>query len=342
MTLGRPKRSEAVMFLSIVLPAHNEAPQIALTHAALKEVLDPLIGYEMIFVDDGSTDGTWEALTQLQQEDPQVKILKLSRNFGKEAAICAGFDAVHPDAAAVLLMDCDLQHPPAVIPELLDKWQEGYDIVAGMKSDRGKESVATRLKANGFYRLFAKLSGFDLKNASDFQLLDRKVLEAWYRLPERDTFFRGLSLWLGFKRATVDFEVAERQTGETKWTFWSLLKLSVDAITGFSGKVLLFIPIMAMIFFLFFVIFGIHTLVNYFMGNAASGFTTVILLQLLIGGAILASLTLIALYIAKIFGELKARPRYLLSEVRFNAASFEEALRDQEKQLLLRDTGTEA
>ncbi len=329
------------MFLSIVLPAHNEAPQIPLTHQALKEVLDPLVGYELIFVDDGSTDGTWEALEALQAEDPQVKILKLSRNFGKEAAVCAGFDAVHPDSAAVLLMDCDLQHPPAVIPQMLEKWQEGYDIVAGMKTDRGRESVPGRVQANGFYKLFAKLSGFDLKNASDFQLFDRKVLEAWYRLPERDTFFRGLSLWLGFKRATVDFEVAERETGETKWNFWSLLKLSISAITGFSGRILLFIPIMAALFILFFVILGIHTLVNYFMGNAASGFTTVILLQLLIGGAILASLSLLALYIAKIFGELKARPRYLLSEVKFGAASFEEALRDQEKKLLLQETSVE-
>ncbi|MDO5733922.1 MAG: glycosyltransferase family 2 protein [Eubacteriales bacterium] len=324
------------MLISLVIPAHNEALQIPTTIESLQSVLPAEYSYEFIFIDDGSEDQTWAVLKAAQKEEPRLKLLRLSRNFGKESALLAGLDAVHPKSSALIVLDCDLQFPPQYIAKMLELWQSGYEIVAGRKITRQKESFFSRLKAKGFYRFFRRLSGYDLNNATDFQLWDRKVLEAWYGLSERISFFRGLSLWLGFKRCSFDFEVAEREHGESSWNFFSLLRLSLDAITGFSAKILLIIPILAGVFWLFFLILGIQTLYHFFNGQAATGFTTVILLQLLIGGAILFSISLIAIYIARLFIEVKGRPRYLLSELSFDQDRFSlhnRSLAEQEKEL---------
>lgn len=302
------------MLISLIIPAHNEEAQIPHTIERLQTVLPSDYDYEFIFIDDGSSDGTWESLLAAQAEEKRLKLLRLSRNFGKEAALAAGLDAVDSESRAAIILDCDLQFPPEYIAEMLSKWQEGYQIVAGRKELRQRESKLSRWKAQSFYWLFRKLSGFDLQNASDFQLWDRAVIESWYRLDERDSFFRALSLWLGFKRHEFSFVVSEREHGESSWNFFSLLRLSLDAITAFSAKILLLIPLMAILFWLFFLILGVHTLYQFFQGTAATGFTTVILLQLLIGGAILFALSLLAVYIARLFREVKGRPRYLLAE----------------------------
>lgn len=305
------------MKVSLLIPFYNEEAQIPLTLDVVLPILEQTgMDYELIMVDDGSRDRTWDMIEKACQDNPHLSGLRFSRNFGKEAAICAALD--YADSDAVILMDGDLQHPPQHIPEMIRLWLDGNDIVEGVKSTRGKEGFASRLNAKVFYGLFRRFSGYDLRNASDFKLLDRKVVDEWRRLGEHDTFFRGLSAWLGFKRTTFSFEVAARQTGGSKWSIVKLANLSLNAITGFSALPLQFITIMGLILLGGSVLLAIQTLINWFSGHADTGFTTVILLQLLIGGSIMLSLGLIGIYIARIFTEVKGRPRYIIaSETRF-------------------------
>ena len=300
------------MKVSLLIPFYNEEKQVPLTLETVIPILDKTgLDYELIMVDDGSKDRTWEVIESACRRDLRLTGLRFSRNFGKEAAICAALD--HADSDAVILMDGDLQHPPQYIPEMIRLWQDGNDIVEGIKSTRGKESLASRLNAKVFYGLFHRFSGYDLRNASDFKLLDRKVVDEWRRLGEHDTFFRGLSAWLGFKRAAFSFEVAARQTGGSKWSIGKLANLSLNALTGFSALPLQFITIIGLIMLAGSVILAVQTLINWFSGHADTGFTTVILLQLLIGGSIMLSLGLIGIYIARIFTEVKGRPRYIIA-----------------------------
>jgi glycosyltransferase involved in cell wall biosynthesis len=298
--------------LSLLIPFYNEEKQIPITIKVVVPILESTgLDFEIILVDDGSRDQTWPVIEQAGQADPRIHGLHLSRNFGKEAAICAALDASTGDA--VILMDGDLQHPPQHIPDMVRLWQEGFDVVEGVKVTRGKESFASRLNAQIFYGLFRWFSSYDLRNASDFKLLDRHVVQEWRRLHEHDTFFRGLSAWLGFKRTTFAFEVAARESGGSKWSPIKLALLSLNAITSFSALPLQFITVLGMLLLAGSVAVAIQTLVKWFSGQAASGFTTVILLQLLIGGAIMISLGLIGIYIARIFTEVKGRPRYIIA-----------------------------
>jgi glycosyltransferase involved in cell wall biosynthesis len=296
--------------VSVVIPFYNEAEQVALTIDAVRSVLQTAgESYEIVAIDDGSKDETAELLF-CEAERGDVRALSFSRNFGKEAALCAGLEAAAGDA--VIVMDGDLQHPPQHIPAMLSLWREGYKVVEGVKSTRGRESLLSRLNARFFYRTFARLSGYDLNNASDFKLLDREVVEEWKRLGERGTFFRALSAWLGYKRTQFTFEVAPRTTGRSGWSFFNLLKLSINAITGFSARPLYLIALIGGLLLIGFLILGIQTLISYFSGVAVEGFTTVILLQLLIGGATLSALGLIGVYIGRIFEEVKGRPRFII------------------------------
>jgi dolichol-phosphate mannosyltransferase len=302
------------MDLTILMPFYNEDKQIDITVSTLLPILEQLdIEADMLLVDDGSSDRTWDAIAKASAAYPnQVRGLKLSRNFGKEAAICAGLDVV--DSHAVILMDGDLQHPPKHIPEMVQLWRSGYDVVEGIKSDRGNESALSRINAGIFYGLFRKVAGYDLSNASDFKLLDRAVIEKWRSLKEYQTFFRGLSAWLGFKRCTFSFEVADRQTGQSRWRLSALVRLSVNAITAFSSVPLHIITLIGALFFLGSFLLIIQTLFNYFSGNANDGFTTVILVVLVVGACIMVSLGLLGIYVGKIFEEVKGRPRYIISD----------------------------
>lgn len=303
------------MNLVVLMPFYNEEKQIPITMDRMIPLLQSLkIQFTLLLVDDGSKDGTWPAIMAGVHLYPDcVRGLRLSRNFGKEAAICAGLDVA--DADAVILMDGDLQHPPEMIPEMLRLWsEEGYEIVEGVKSSRGKESLLSRMNAALFYGVFHKVSGYQLANASDFKLLDRKVVLKWREFTEHNTFFRGLSAWLGFRRATFTFEIAERQTGASRWSVRKLIGLSVDAITSFSAMPLHLITTLGVVFMAGALILIIQTLVNYFGGHAASGFTTVIVVELAIGACIMISLGLIGTYIARIFEEVKNRPRYIVTE----------------------------
>ena len=303
--------------LSIVLPAYNEEQNIANTAAVLSKLLsENEIDYELIFISDGSKDGTYQEIQKASEENPRIKGAQFSRNFGKEAGIFAGLELSGGDA--VIVMDCDLQHPPEVIPQMWKLWQEGAEIVEGIKSKRGRESIFYKLSAGLFYKIMSKLIKMDMNASSDFKLLDRKVVDVLLELPERNTFFRALTFWAGFRTASIEYEVQERQFGTSKWSFLSLMKYAVANATSFSTFPLQLVTVMGVVSIFFSVIIAIQTLVKYLMGAAVEGFTTVILLILIIGGFIMLSLGVIGHYIARIYEEVKGRPKYIISNVTEN------------------------
>lgn len=303
--------------LSIVLPAYNEEQNIANTVKVLSEILEQnKIDYELVFISDGSRDGTYAEIVKAAAENPRVKGAEFSRNFGKEAGIFAGLELASGDA--VIVMDCDLQHPPQLIPQMWKLWQDGVEVVEGVKSDRGKESLGYKLSAGLFYRIMSKLIKIDMSASSDFKLLDRKVVDVLLGLPERNTFFRALSFWAGFRTESLSYEVQERQFGKSKWSFWSLMKYAISNVTSFSTLPLQLVTVLGMISILFSVVLAIQTLVRFLMGNSLGGFTTVILLILIIGGFLMLSLGIIGHYIARIYEEVKGRPKYIISKVTQN------------------------
>ncbi|MBQ7774911.1 MAG: glycosyltransferase family 2 protein [Lachnospiraceae bacterium] len=303
--------------LSIVLPSYNEEQNISNTAKVLAQLLEQeKIEYELVFVSDGSTDATYEEILKAAEANPRVKGAKFSRNFGKEACIFAGLRLTTGDA--VIVMDCDLQHPPQVIPKMWKLWQEGYEVVEGVKTDRGKETLAHKLSAGLFYKIMSKLIKMDMNASSDYKLLDRKVVDVLLELPEKNTFFRALTFWAGFNTTTIEYEVQERVYGTSKWSVWSLMKYAITNATSFSTLPLQLVTIMGIVSILFSIVLAIQTMVRYFMGNSVEGFTTVILLILIIGGFIMLSLGIIGHYIARIYEEVKGRPKYIISEVTEN------------------------
>ncbi|MBR1930484.1 MAG: glycosyltransferase family 2 protein [Lachnospiraceae bacterium] len=305
--------------LSVVLPAYNEEQNIANTAKVLSGLLEQnAIAYELVFIDDGSKDGTLKEIEKAAAENTHIKGAGFSRNFGKEAAIFAGLELAVGDA--VIVMDCDLQHPPQIIPEMWELWQQGAEVVEGVKSSRGRESLGYKLSAGLFYKIMSKLIRMDMSASSDFKLLDRKVVNVLLELPERNTFFRALSFWVGFQTESVQYEVQERQYGESKWSFWSLMKYAIANATSFSTLPLQLVMILGMISIGFSIVLAIQTLVRYLTHTAVEGFTTVILLILIVGGFIMISLGIIGHYIARIYEEVKGRPKYIISSVTDNVA----------------------
>lgn len=303
--------------LSIVLPAYNEESNIANTAEVLSSFLKERdIDYELVFISDGSKDNTYEEILKAAGRDPRVKGAQFSRNFGKEAGIFAGLELAEGDA--VVVMDCDLQHPPEAIPLMWEKWKNGAEIVEGIKADRGKESLGYKLSAGLFYKVMSSLIKIDMSASSDFKLLDRKVVNVLLELPERNTFFRALTFWAGFRTETVEYKVQERKYGQSKWSLWSLMKYAVTNATSFSTMPLQIVTVTGVISILGSVILFIQTLVRYFMGASVEGFTTVILLLLIIGGFLMLSLGIIGHYIARIYEEVKGRPKYIISRVTDN------------------------
>ncbi len=299
--------------LSVVIPVYQEGSHIRGSIAVIEKVLmDNQIPYEFVLIDDGSKDNTWWELKNMAETNEHINALRLSRNFGKESALCAGLEFA--EGAMILVMDSDLQHPPTLIPEMVRAWrEEGYDVVEGIKSSRGKENCFYKICAKFFYYIIYKTADINLGKASDFKLMDRKVVEAWKEMPERATFFRGMSAWLGFDRKQISFDVADRVNGKTKWSIIRLMRLAINAITSYTSVPLHCITVLGILMFIGAVILGIQTLYMYFSHKALSGFTTVILLQLIIGSSIMISLGMIGIYLTKIYKEVKFRPRYLVS-----------------------------
>ena len=298
--------------LSVVLPAYNEEKMIVRAAQEVGKVLENArISYELVFVDDGSKDATWRQIEETAKENPHITGVHFSRNFGKEAAMFAGLANAKGDCCVV--MDCDLQHPPETLVEMYRLWEQGYEVVEGVKRTRGKESALHRASAGMFYKIISKAVGIDMSRASDFKLMDRRAVDAILEMPERNAFFRALSSWVGFRSASVEFDVQERTEGESKWSTGALIRYAVTNIVAFSSAPMQFVTFAGIGVFLLGIILGIQTLVKYFMGHAVEGFTTVILLILFIGSIIMISLGIIGYYISKIYEEVKGRPRYLIS-----------------------------
>lgn len=306
--------------LSVILPSYNENKNIGKAYRVIKEILESeLIPFELIYVNDGSRDDTWDEICRIVEtgkkelKNSKVKGVSFSRNFGKEAAIMAGL--ANAGGNACVVMDCDLQHPPETLVEMYRLWEKGYEVVEGVKHSRGKEGILYKISAKIFYNLMTKATNIDMSRASDFKLMDKKVVKNILAMPERNVFFRGLSSWVGFKKIEVEFDVREREEGETKWSKGALIKYAIKNIAAFSTVPMQFVTIAGGITFAGAVILGIQTLIKYFMGTAVQGFTTVILLLLIIGSIIMISLGIIGYYIAKIYEEVKRRPVYIISKL---------------------------
>ena len=300
--------------ISIVIPLYNEGTHLSALLSDLKTALQQTgCPFELILVDDGSPDDTWERIKDETRTLPNLRAVRLSRNFGKELALCAGLERARGDA--VVVMDGDGQHPPSLLPVMVEKWRtSGADIVQAVKTKRGSESLTGKLGALLFYLILNKLSGFELKGASDFKLMNRKVADTWLGMRERNVFFRGMTAWMGFSSVQIPFEVVARRTGKSSWSYFKRSKLALIGITTFSSFPLHLVTFAGVIFFIFAVGLGIQTLYLKLAGRAFTGFATVILLELIIGSLLMISLGIIGEYLARIYEEVKGRPRYVITE----------------------------
>ena len=306
--------SPTTPLISVVIPLYNEGLHVKQLLADLKMALQEIgCRFEVVLVDDGSSDDTWVAIKDEARMWPDLRAIQLSRNFGKELALCAGLERARGEA--IIVMDGDGQHPPALLPTMIEKWRTcGADIVQAVKVKRGRESATSKAGAFLFYVILNKLSGFELKGASDFKLINRKVLDTWLAMRERNVFFRGMTAWMGFRTIQIPFEVAPRRAGKSGWSYLRRAKLALIGITTFSSFPLRLVTFAGMIFFLFAVGLGVQTLYLKLAGRAFTGFATVILLELIIGSLLMISLGIIGEYLARIYEEVKGRPRYIVSE----------------------------
>lgn len=299
--------------LTVVIPSFNEEKMIPIAAERLESILrGAQIEHELLFVDDGSKDGTWEAIGAARERYASVRGVRFSRNFGKEAAIFAGLAEASGDCCAVI--DCDLQHPPEKLLEMYALWQQGYEVIEGVKSSRGKESLLHRFNAKCFYGLVSKASGIDMQNASDYKLLDRRAVDVLLTMREKHAFFRALSGWIGFRTCSVSYEVQERVVGTSKWSTRALVRYAVSNITSFSTAPMQVVTLLGAAMLVVAVVFGVIALCQKIMGVALGGFTTMILLLLFIGSVIMLSLGVIGFYIARIYEEVQGRPRYIIGE----------------------------
>jgi dolichol-phosphate mannosyltransferase len=317
--------------LSVIIPVYNEEDNVANTAETLLTVLkNANIDCELIFVDDGSQDASWRCIAECAGENPHIRGLRFSRNFGKEGAIFAGLKAAAGDCSVVI--DCDLQHPPELIPKMYRLWEEGAEVVEAVKASRGKESIFYKICAGFFYKLMrGSSSQVRLEGASDFKLLDKKAVAALNDLPERLTFFRALSSWIGFKTAQVPFEVQPRHSGKSKFNFGKLFKFAMSNITSFTNLPMQFITLMGVLFFVMAVVVGIITLYIHFTGTGSRGFPTVILLILITGAVLMIGQGVTGYYISKIYEEIKFRPRYIVEETVGDATESLKSRKSREK-----------
>ena len=299
--------------LSVVIPAYNEEKMIEKAYDTIDGILsENNIEHNFVFVDDGSKDNTWRNMQTLADKNDNVLGVHFSRNFGKDAAIMAGLEKSNGDCVVVL--DCDLQHPPVKIVEMYNKWLEGYEIVEAVKHSRGRESIFHSLFAKIFYSLISKATKLDMMHASDFKLLDRKAVLVLLNMKESNAFFRALSSWIGFKTVQVEFDVKERTEGQSKWSVWSLIKYAITNISSFSTAPMQIVTLMGTILFILSLCLSVEAFIRWLNGTALEGFTTVIIFQSFSSSIIMISLGIIGFYISRIYVEIKGRPRYIVSK----------------------------
>lgn len=297
--------------LSIIIPAYNEEKCISQIYAVISDLLKKNgIEGEFIFIDDGSSDNTYKEITELSEKNERITGLHFSRNFGKESAISAGLAAVNGSCAVVI--DCDLQHPPEKIIEMYRLWEQGFEIVEGIKNERGNEKKLHSFGAKLFYSLISRMAGFDMANSSDFKLLDKKVVDVLNKMPERG-FFRAISYWVGYKKTTVEYDVRERIDGESKWSTRGLIKYAFSNISSYSTAPMQTVTVLGIMMLIISVVFGVWALIDKIIGRALEGMTTVIIITIFIGSIIMISLGIIGYYIARIYEEIKGRPKYIIS-----------------------------
>lgn len=300
--------------ISIVLPAYGEEAGIGNALDVISGVLDGVgLPFEILVVDDGSRDATFERVRERARLDPRICGVRFSRNFGKEAAISAGLRAAR--GQAIITMDSDLQHPPDLLPRMIEAWQGGARVVHAVKESRTGDPWHVRLRARLFNGLMRRLGGVDLQEASDYKLLDRKVANiVAHRLTERKRFYRGLAAWVGYKSVDIPFVVADRPIGATRWTSLRLVELAVTALVSFTSAPLRIVTLLGVVTLALSGVLVIDTLHSWMLGRTVSGFSTLVITQLIIGSFIMISLGIIGEYIAKIYEEVKHRPDYLVGD----------------------------
>jgi dolichol-phosphate mannosyltransferase len=298
--------------ISVVVPAFNEEGVITSTCAKLIETLcRESQSFEVIVVDDGSTDRTATVVRQISDESGGVvKLIELSRNFGKESALAAGMK--YATGAAVLFIDADMQHPIELVPKMIGAWRQGSEVVNAVKRSRGYESWLYRGFSHAFDRLLSLATEKDMRGASDFKLLDRQIVDVLLTLPEQHRFFRGLVAWVGFRAIDIEFDVAERHTGKSHWNWLGLVLYSLRSLVGFSSLPLRLVAFTGFATVFVGVLLLIQTLTNYFTGRSAIGFTTVIAVQILLGGMTIFSVGVVAIYLSSIHDESKRRPIFVV------------------------------
>jgi glycosyltransferase involved in cell wall biosynthesis len=311
------KRGMVAPLLSVVVPVKNEEDGILPFVDRVGAILESIAadsGWEILFVDDGSTDATLAAIVAANQRDPRVRALSLSRNFGKEAALSAGLD--HARGNAVIPMDVDMQDPPEVLPDMVAKWREGHEMVFGVRRCRASDGWAKRITAGLYYRAHNAVSSDKIpENAGDFRLMDRKVVDVIRAMPERNRFMKGLFAWAGFRQASVEYDRVERETGTTKFNYWKLWTLALDGITSASTvplRIWSYVGALVALFALGYATFlAVETMI---FGNPVPGYASIMVSVLFLGGIQLISLGVLGEYVGRILTETKQRPLYVVRD----------------------------
>jgi glycosyltransferase involved in cell wall biosynthesis len=302
--------------LSVVAPMFNEVENLDYFFERVSSVLKKTgLSYEIVCINDGSRDGTLAGLLKHREANPAIKIIDLSRNFGKDIALTAGLD--HAQGSAVIPIDSDLQDPPELIEELLKKWREGYEVIYATRRSRQGESVFKRMSASIFYQLFDHLTDVKMpRNTGDFRLMDRRAVDALKRMPERNRFLKGLFAWVGFRQTAVLYDREKRHAGKTKWNYWRLWNFALDGITGFSSiplRVWTYIGTIISLFAFLYALFLIG--LKLIRGNDVPGYSSLMVAVLFLGGIQLITLGVLGEYMARIYNEVKGRPLYLVREM---------------------------
>jgi len=300
--------------ISIVIPVCNEEANIAIVIAALQDVFQPLsYAYDVCFVDDGSTDGTLDELKQQSANHNNLFFISLSRNFGHQNALKAGLDMV--DGDCVIMMDGDMQHPPDLIPELIQQWMLGYDIVYTIRKDHKEMPLMKRKTSNIFYNLINNLSDIELEQGTaDFRLMDKKVVVVFRAFKEIDLFMRGLIKWMGFRQIGIEYDPAQRTKGKSKYTLKKMIRFALQGITSFSTRPLYLAAYLGFVFSLLSLLYVPYIIWSYYFGHAISGWASMIATIAFFGGLQLMILGIIGMYLGKLFMQSKQRPHYIVKE----------------------------
>lgn len=306
--------SKPTVTLSLIIPIYNEEQALPVFQAQLLAVLKTLdIPFEVLLIDDGSTDTTWDCIVQISQKNQAFRGIRFTRNFGKEAAIFAGLKEAVGDA--VIVMDCDGQHPAKLIPQMLEHWQNKIPMVIARKRRREHDSYLHRVAANGFNSLMLRLTGLDLNNSTDFRLLDRELSKALLQCPERIRFFRGMTEWTGFKSISIEFDVPRRLAGKSHWQQSALFGLALQAIAAYSAKPLFYLFAFGVFGICLSFLLALQAVYSWLTGIAVSGWTSITILLLFFGSANMLGIGALGIYLAQVFDEVKQRPRYLIQEI---------------------------